>query len=59
MIPIKLEFSASVGLIHKESVMMHVRTIVKKFVLTVNVCFVQAVVERSLFYIKRALILLL
>jgi hypothetical protein len=29
LIPIKLEFSASVGFIHKESVTMHGRTIVK------------------------------
>ena len=30
VIPIKLEFSASVGSIHKESVTMHSHTIVKK-----------------------------
>ena len=30
VIPIKLEFSASVGFIHKESVKMHSHTIVKK-----------------------------
>ena len=31
VIPIKLEFSASVGFIYKESVTMHVHTIVKKW----------------------------
>jgi hypothetical protein len=36
VIPIKLEFSESVGFIHKESVTMHGHTIVKKLILFIS-----------------------
>jgi len=40
VIPIKLEFSASVGFIHKESVTMHGHTIVKKHISYHQVVFI-------------------
>ena len=38
VIPIKLEFGASVGFIHKESFTMHGHTIVKKHIKTMHKC---------------------